>query len=135
MAIFQKSVISKHLSSLDPEQVEKAFLKFKENYSLSKIQKINNLKEEEYQDGFLRDIFVDVLGYILNPEDKHNLSREFKNQADSKKADGAILKDGKAIAVIELKSTKTKDFSKVTEQAFGYKNNQPDCKYVVISNF
>jgi len=25
------------------------------------MQKIKNLKEEEYQDGFLREIFVDVL--------------------------------------------------------------------------
>ena len=135
MAMFQKSVINKHLASIDSEKINNAFAKFKENYSLSKIQKINKLKEEEYQDGFLRDIFVDVLGYILNPDENHNLSREFKNQADSKKADGAILKDEKAIAVIELKSTKTKDFTKVTEQAFGYKNNQPDCKYVIISNF
>jgi hypothetical protein len=63
MAIFQKSVINKHLANLDKEQVEKA------------------------------------------------------------------------IAVIELKSTKTKDFKNVTEQAFGYKNNQPECKYVIISNF
>jgi len=133
--MFQKSVINKHLASIDSEKINNAFAKFRENYNPSKIQKINKLKEEEYQDGFLRDIFVDVLGYILNPDENHNLSREFKNQADSKKADGAILKDEKAIAVIELKSTKTKDFTKVTEQAFGYKNNQPDCKYVIISNF
>jgi len=135
MTMFQKSVINKHLASIDSKNIDNAFAKFKENYNPSKIQKINKLKEEEYQDGFLRDIFVDVLGYILNPDENHNLSREFKNQADSKKADGAILKDEKAVAVIELKSTKTKDFTKVTEQAFGYKNNQPDCKYVIISNF
>ncbi len=133
--MFQKSVINKHLANIDSGKIDNAFTKFKENYNPSKVQKINKLKEEEYQDGFLRDIFVDVLGYILNPDENHNLSREFKNQADSKKADGAIIKNEKAIAVIELKSTKTKDFTKVTEQAFGYKNNQPDCKYVIISNF
>lgn len=37
--------------------------------------------------------------------------------------------------VIELKSTKTKDLKSITEQAFNYKNNQPDCKYVITSNF
>jgi len=135
MAIFQKSVLNIYLKQLDNNAVELAFAKFKENYSAAKIQKIIGLKEEEYQDGFLRDIFVDVFGYVLNPDDNYNLAREFKNIADSKKADGAILKDGKAIAVIELKSTKTKDFAKVTDQAFGYKNNQPGCKYVIISNF
>jgi len=93
------------------------------------------LKEEEYQDGFLRDIFVDVFGYTLKPDQNFNLVREFKNQTDGKKADGAILKDGNAIAVIELKSTKTKDLKNITQQAFNYKNNQPYCKYVITSNF
>jgi len=135
MNIFQKSVINKHLKNLDKEQVEKAYRTFKENYSSRKIAKIRELKEEEYQDGFLRDIFVDVLGYTLKPNENYNLVREYKNQKDGKKADAAILKDNKAIAVIELKSTKTKDLKTVTEQAFNYKYNQPDCKYVITSNF
>ena len=96
---------------------------------------IKTLKEEEYQDDFWRDIFVDVFDYTLKPDDNFNLVREFKNQADGKKADGAILDDGNAIAVIELKSTKTKDLKSITQQAFNYKNNQPHCKYVITSNF
>jgi len=135
MSIFQKSVINKHLQNLDNEQVEKVYQKFRENYNSAKIEEIKKLKEEQYQDGFLRDIFVDVFGYTLAPDENHNLEREFKNVSDSKKADGAIIKEGKAIAVIELKSTKTKDLKSVTEQAFGYKYNQPDCRYVIISNF
>ncbi len=139
MAIFQKSVIQKHLSNLDKDQIENAFQKFKENYGPAKIEKIKQLKEEEYQDGFLRDLFVDVFGYTLKPDANYNLVREFKNQADGRKADGAIIDNNRvepvALAVIELKSTKTKDFKNVTEQAFGYKNNQPECKYVIISNF
>lgn len=135
MQIFQKSVIKKHLKSLDQEKVEKAFQTFRQNYSSAKIEQIKTLKEEEYQDGFLREIFVDVLGYTLRPDENFDLQREFKNQTDGKKADGAILKDENAIAVIELKSTKTKDLTKITQQAFNYKNNQPECKYVITSNF
>jgi len=135
MSMFQKSVINKYLASLKKEQVEKAYQTFKENYTPVKIEKIKKLKEEEYQDGFLRDLFMDALGYILKPDDNYNIVREFKNQSDGKKADGAILKDGKAIAVIELKSTKTKDLKSITQQAFNYKNNQPECKYVITSNF
>ncbi len=135
MSIFQKSVINQHLLSLDNEELEKVYKKFQAKYTRIKIEKIKKLKEEEYQDGFLRDIFVSVLNYVLKPDDNYNLVREFKNQTDGKKADGAILKDGKAIAVVELKSTKTKDLKSVTEQAFNYKNNQPDCKYVITSNF
>ncbi len=39
------------------------------------------------------------------------------------------------IAVIELKGTETTDLSKIENQAFGYKNNQSDCVYVITSNF
>ena len=135
MGIFQKSVVTRHLENLDKMQVEKAFKRFKEIYTPKKISEIQKLKEEEYQDGFLRDIFVEILGYTLKPDENYDLVREFKNQDDGRKADGAILKDGKAVVVIELKSTKTKDLKTVTEQAFNYKNNQPDCKYVITSNF
>ncbi len=135
MPIFQKSVIQKHLANLEQSQLDDAFKIFKHNYSVDKIQQIKMLKEEEYQDGFLRDIFVGVFGYTLKPDANFNLVREFKNQTDGKKADGAILKDGNAIAVIELKSTKTKDLKSITQQAFNYKNNQPYCKYVITSNF
>jgi hypothetical protein len=133
--LFQKSVIQKHLNSLDKVTLQSAFEKFKIIYSLEKIEKIKTLKEEEYQDGFLRDIFVDVFGYSLKPNDNFNLVRELKNQADSKKADGAIINKEKIIVIIELKSTSTKDLTSVTQQAFNYKNNQPGCKYVITSNF
>lgn len=41
----------------------------------------------------------------------------------------------KVVAVIELKGTNTIDLGKIEGQAFGYKNNQPDCVYVITSNF
>jgi hypothetical protein len=135
MSIFQKSVLQKHLNRLDKDKVAKAYKIFRANYSPEKIEQIKQLKEEEYQDGFLRDIFTDVLGYTLKPEEGYNLVREFKNQSDSKKADGAIVSNGVATAIIELKSTSTKDLTSVTQQAFNYKNNQPGCKYVITSNF
>ena len=133
--MFQKSVINKYLSSINKDQIETSYQTFKTKYTSAKIEKIKRMKEEEYQDGFLRDLFVSSLGYTLKPDDNFNLAREFKNQTDGKKADGAILKDGNAIAVIELKSTKTKELKSITEQAFNYKNNQPECKYVITSNF
>ncbi len=136
MPIFQKSVIQKYLKGLNTVWLNTAYDKFKEIFNSEKIEIIKNLKEEEYQDGFLRDLFVEVLGYTLKTDDKNfDLVREFKNQTNSKKADGAILKDEKAVAVIELKSTKTKDLTSITSQAFDYKNNQPGCKYVITSNF
>jgi type I restriction-modification system DNA methylase subunit len=76
-----------------------------------------------------------VFDYTLNPEPQFNLTTELKNEKGAKRADGAILKDGKALAVIELKSTKTKDLESIREQAFGYKVNHSECVYVITSNF
>ncbi len=46
MGIFQKSVINNHLVNVDKEQVDKAFDKFKKNYSPKKISEIKKKKEE-----------------------------------------------------------------------------------------
>jgi len=37
MAMFQKSVINKHLASIDSKKIDNAFVKFRENYNPSKI--------------------------------------------------------------------------------------------------
>ena len=135
MNIFQKSVLNKYLKVQDEKKVQAAFEKLK-LYQNNK-EHIKGYKEEVFQDGFLKEIFVDVLGYKLNTIDKdnYNLIREKKNESNSKKADGAILKDGEVFAVIELKDTSTKDLAKVEEQAFRYLRGHSNCKYVIISNF
>jgi hypothetical protein len=135
MSLFQRSVISKYLKSHGKAITEKAFEQYKNTYTSAYIAQVKSLKEEEHQDGFLRDLFVNCLGYTLKPHDNFDLVRERKNETDAKKADGAIIKDDKVIAVIELKDTKTKDMGSITDQAFGYKNSHEKCKFVVTSNF
>lgn len=136
MPLFQSSVLKKHLRNLPAETVGDAWEKFTKHFHDPSIQEnIRQAKEEQYQEGFLRDLFVNVLGYTLNPEPDYNLTTEFKNVKDAKKADGAILLDGNAVGVIELKGTDTPDLDKVEGQAFGYKNNQPEAVYVVTANF
>ena len=136
MALFQKSVLNQYLKDLDKPKVANAYSLFKAHFHNAVIQQhIRDSKEEQYQGEFLIDLFVNVLGYTKNPQPNFNLQTEQKNETDSKKADGAILKDGNVLAVIELKGTNTTDLNTVTPQAFGYKNNQKNCKYVLISNF
>ena len=96
---------------------------------------IKNSKEEQYQGEFLIDLFVNVLGYTKNPTPNFNLTTELKNEKDSKKADGGIIINDKVVGVIELTGTNTTALNKIEVQAFGYKNNQKDCVYVVTSNF
>lgn len=134
MQLFQNSVLKHLLSSVERGEIFKAFAIYKTDF-LPKIENIKNSKEEQYQYGLLDDLFVKVLGYTLNPTPNFNLTTEQKNLTDSKKADGAVLKDGKVIAVIELKSTKTKAMQSIVNQAFNYKNNHPTCKYIITSNF
>ena len=136
MAIFQKSVINKYLKNLDNGKVSNAFEKFQEFYGDKlRLADIVNLKEENYQEGFLREIFVHSLGYTIRPDFNYNLTTEYKNQTESKKADGAIIRNSSALGVIELKSTKTFNLERIKNQAFNYKHNQPDCRYVITSNF
>jgi len=140
MALFQHSVIKKYLQELDKASVKESFVRFTKYFNDPKRQQnIRDSKEEQFQEGFLRSLFVDILGYTLYPEPNFNLLTEQKNEKDSKKADGAILLNGATaphiIAVIELKGTDTTDLSKVENQAFSYKNNQKGCVYVITSNF
>ena len=136
MSLFQPSVLKKYLSQQDTDQVQKAYKKYSKYFHNTAIQEnIRNSKEEQFQEGFLRELFVDILGYTLNPTPKFNLTTELKNIKGSKKVDGAILKDGNALAVIELKGTNTKDMESIRQQAFDYKANQTGCIYVITSNF
>ncbi|MDO6739010.1 Eco57I restriction-modification methylase domain-containing protein [Wenyingzhuangia sp. 2_MG-2023] len=136
MALYQKSVLKNHVSQLDTNKVEKAYKKYVKHFLNPTIQdNIRKSKEEEYQGIFLTDLFVNILDYTLKPNADFNLVAEYKNQNNSRKADGAILSNNNAIAVIELKSTKTKDLESIRKQAFDYKVNQKECIYVITSNY
>ena len=145
MSLFQNSVVTKQLQSQDKSKLLERWNVFKKHFHNPTIQEnIRSSKEEQYQGEFLIDLFVNVLGYTKNPTPNFSLTTEYKNVKDSKKADGAILIPSTLSttehaplvkAVIELKGTNTTDLNKIEVQAFGYKNNQPDCVYVITSNF
>ena len=136
MPLFQSSVLSRFLENQDKSKVKLAYRRFTKYFLDTEIQKnIFSLKEEEYQGLFLNELFVNVLGYTMKPNVGYNLAAEFKNQNYSRKADGAILDDDKAIGIIELKGTNTTNLEEVKEQAFSYKVNHEGCNYVITSNF
>jgi hypothetical protein len=136
MPLFQSTIVSKYLKTQDKNLLQEKWLLLQSHFHNPTIQNnIRNSKEEQYQGEFLLDLFVAILGYTKNPQPDFNLTTEYKNIKDSKKADGAIVIDEKVIAVIELKGTNTTDLNKIESQAFGYKNNQPDCTYIITSNF
>jgi type I restriction-modification system DNA methylase subunit len=140
MPLYQKSVVAKYLKNQNKENIAEKWTLFKSHFlNLSVQEDIKGLKEEQYQGEFLEDLFVKILGYTKpassSSETKFNLTTEYKNVKDSKKADGAIIINDVVKAVIELKGTNTTDLGKIESQAFGYKNNQPECIYVITSNF
>lgn len=136
MALFQTSVLKKYINLQELAVVEKAYRKYQKYFLNPTIQEnIKSSKEEQFQATFLTELFVNILGYTINPSPNYNITTEFKNQKNARKADGAILKDTQAIGVIELKGTKTKDLESIRRQAFDYKANQKGCVYVVTSNF
>ena len=134
--LFQKTILKKYLNALPTEDTSTPWQLYQQYFLNKDIQQnILQSKEEQFQEGFLRELFVKILGYTLNPSPDYNLITEKKNETNSKKADGAIQLDGKVIGVIELKDHKTTDLSKVEPQAFNYKSQHPQCWLVVISNF
>jgi len=136
MSLFQSTVVKKYSNTLDEVKLEAKWKLFTTIFhNKSKQDNIRSSKEEQYQAIFLNDLFVQILEYTQHPNTDYNLITEQKNQTNSKKADGAIIFDSNVHAVIELKGTETTDLSKIETQAFGYKNNQKDCNYVIISNF
>jgi len=136
MALFQTSVLKNYLKQLDEKTIQKAYARYVSYFFNTTIQEnIRNSKEEQFQATFLNELFVSILGYTLNPNPEFNLTTEFKNQKNNRKADGAILNGENAVGVIELKGTNTKDLESIRRQAFDYKANQKGCVYVVTSNF
>ncbi|MBD8018706.1 Eco57I restriction-modification methylase domain-containing protein [Kaistella pullorum] len=134
--MFQKTIIKKYLKTQDSQTLQNKWIDFQNHFHNPNIQEnIRNSKEEQYQEGFLRDLFVDIFGYTLNPTVGFNLTTELRNIKDAKKADGGILIEENVVGVIELKGTNTTDLGKVEQQAFNYKNNQTGCVYVITSNF
>ena len=131
--MFQSSVLKSF--SQDESLVALRWSQFQKY--LAKVEYIKTVKEEKYQDGFLKDVFENCLGYTLdmtNPSD-FNLEREKKNETDGKKADGVIYVNGKIIGVIELKAQDTKNLDKIETQAFNYHASHSNSKYIIISNF
>ena len=134
--LFQKTIVNKYKQALPKENTELPWQNYQQYFLNKDIQQnILQSKEEQFQEGFLRELFVKVLGYTLNPSPDYNLITEQKNETNSKKADGAIQLDGKVIGVIELKDHKTTDLSKIEAQAFGYKSQHIGTRLVIISNF
>ena len=134
--LFQNNIVKKYLAMLHAEETNGAWAKYRQYFLNKEIQQnIQQSKEEQFQEGFLRELFVKILGYTLNPSPNFNLITEQKNETDSKKADGAIIQEGKVVGVIELKDHKTTDLSKVETQAFGYKSKHDGTRLVIISNF
>lgn len=132
--MFQKTIQNKYIKAQG--DISEKWQLFKNHFHNPSVQEnIRNSKEEQYQGEFLIDLFVNILGYTKNPNPNFNLTTELKNEKNSKKADGAIIINDNVKAVIELKGTNTTDLGKVENQAFGYKNNQRNCSYVIISNF
>jgi len=106
MPLFQQTVVTKYLNTQDTATLQSRWQIFQDHFHNPAIQEnIRNSKEEQYQGEFLIDLFVNVLGYTKNPTPDFNLTTEYKNVKDSKKADGAIIFNEEVKAVIELKGT------------------------------
>src|SRR5690625_3774478 len=104
MPLYQNAVLNIFIQSIDEKNIDNAWNTFCNHFHNAEIQQnIRNSKEEEYQAGFLTDLFEKVLRYTLYPASGYNLRLEQKDEKGSKKADAALLKNDHVAGVIELK--------------------------------
>jgi len=67
MSLFQNTVVSKHLQSQNKENLLNQWKGFKTYFHNSEIQdNIRNSKEEQFQEGFLRELFVKILHSVAH---------------------------------------------------------------------
>ena len=72
--MFQKRIVEKYSAKLNKTIIDEKYDLFRSIFANpEKQENIRNSKEEQYQEGFLRDLFVSVLGYTINPEPNYNL--------------------------------------------------------------
>lgn len=134
--MFQSTIVKKYITTQSKDELISKWDLFKSFFhDIGNQNRIRELKEEQFQEGFLDKLFVEVFGYIKKPLENYNLVTELKNPNDSRKVDGGVIFNDVVKCVIELKGTNTTDLGRVEVQAFSYKNNQPNCKYIVTSNF
>jgi len=123
MSLFQKTVEHKYLKQLDAALISAKYLEFKGYFGNPDIQaNIRNSKEEQYQEGFLRELFVNILGYKLNPTANFNLTTEYKNIKDSKKAeweDYFLQEAGKALFLKNQIDATDKEIDQMVYQLYG----------------
>lgn len=86
MPLFQSSVLKKHSTAQDQSQITLAYEAYKRYFFNQQIQENNrNSKEQQFQEGFLRELLVNILGYTINPNQDFILTTELKNIKDPKK--------------------------------------------------
>ena len=68
MGLFQNTILKKYLKGTE-DKVSRSYKRYTAYFHHSEIQEnIRNSKEEQFQEGFLRELFVKILGYTLYPE-------------------------------------------------------------------
>lgn len=64
MSLFQKSVLSKYLNYQNKELIYTKWISYKDFFHNVVTQKnIKAIKEESFQKGFIRELFVNIMGF------------------------------------------------------------------------
>jgi len=73
MSLFQHTILKKQILA-SSGKIREAYKVYAAYFHNPEIQEnIRNSKEEQFQEGFLRELFVKILGYTLNPEHQYFL--------------------------------------------------------------
>lgn len=69
MSLFQNSVLKKYLAAEDQSLIKEAFSAYQKYFHHPQVGgNIPAAKEEQFQEGFLRELFVKIFGYTFQTE-------------------------------------------------------------------
>ena len=75
--MFQKKIIDKYLSKIEKDVLKEKYEQYRSIFASEEKQaNIRESKEEQYQEGFIRDLFCSCLGYTIKPEASYNILTE-----------------------------------------------------------
>jgi len=69
LSLFQKVIVKKYLKNLPADTIEENYKKYTKYFNdFGRAERIRALKEEQYQEGFYVELFVECLNYTINPD-------------------------------------------------------------------
>ena len=145
--LFKNKLLKEKLNTFDVPDLEEKINVLAKWANALQDNSLNSKTESQCEQAFNQDIFIDILGYSKFPNIPYTLEPKASTETSGQKPDAALGffegENHRVQVVCEIKDSKTSlDKSQKREgnlspvqQAFKYKPQYKDCRFVIATNF